>query len=139
MEDSLSPVEVLENYRSAMFEREAIERQIERIHLEGGPTELHGIGNGGRGTNDPTAAAVQRWDGLEERLTAQVVTLIGLAERFWQIVDGLETGKERTIIVEYYANGKSDQQIADMLEKDRRTAFRVRHAILERLMEDSKT
>lgn len=129
--ETISKTEVLEYYRAAMFEKAAIERQIERLHVGGEPSGLRGAGLGHSiSTNEKIAAAIQQWDGLEERLYRQIEECMRLAKDFWEIVNSIENGWERGIIIEYYANGLSDEKIADQMQSDRRHIWRVRHQIL---------
>lgn len=125
---------ILESYRSAMFERAAIEKQMELLHIGGEPGGLHGLSydREGRGTNEPVLAAVQALEGLEERLVRQVKEIDALAKSFWGLVMSVPDGRDRSVLISYYANGESDAIIAVTLGMNSLSAFRLRHKILEK-------
>ncbi len=126
--------EILENYRAAMIEKAAIEKQLAMLRIGGEPAGLRGLSydRESRCTNEPVMAAVQALEGIEEKLMRQRDAIVLMADAFWKLVDEIGDRRERTLIVSYYANGESDRVIASAMGMDSYSVFRLRHRILEK-------
>lgn len=87
-----------------------------------------------RGGNDPTAAAIARVDGLEEWYLRDHAELVMLVEQVEDIIGGLETW-EKVIIRAYYIDGKTDSEVASLIQCSRNRACEIRNGIIDQTLE----
>ena len=133
----MTPRETLDLCRSLAIETAAIARLVEmaeqRIPLMPSGCKGIAITDMPRGGNDATAAAIARVDGLEQwylRDHAELVMLVGQVEK---LIGGLETW-ERVLIRMYYIDGKTDTEVATVMQYNfRQTAQNKRAEIVDRL------
>lgn len=117
----MTGIEILRAYAAALRERNAIELQIERLRIPCRPSGLTGVtyDKVGRNTNDPTAAAMQALDGLEDRLRAQMIELAAIAERGEAVLQTVPSLTDRTILRCAHVLDMSDEDIADDMHRSR--------------------
>ena len=132
--------EVLIRYRYLQSEVESIERTLDRIGTIGGPRPVRSPQLTGmpRGTNDPEAAIIQRsdYDDIMQALLDKTTELRGLMMRFELILDRVKDDRERIILRDYYANGMTDEWIAEHSFKpslSQTTVNDIRNSALEKL------
>lgn len=126
----MSGLEALRAYAAALREKCAIEQQIDRLHIPMRPAGLHGMEYGKtRGTNDPTAAALQLLDGLCQRLQEQTAQLAAIAERGEAVLQTIPNLTDRTIMRSYYVLGMADEAIAEDMNRSRSWVQQRRHEI----------
>ncbi len=131
----LSNIEVLQRYRWLMEEAWTIMRQAERLLSIGAPLGVANQALTGmpRGTNDPTASAVQRYDKYIEQLHDKADELVVLCNRFEEVLSLLDDDRQRDICRKYYAVGMTEEQIAEKLHMDQSTVNRARNEALAKL------
>lgn len=121
----MSALTDLKDYAATMAEIRAIEEQMDSIMPTGAPSGLRAIGTG-RGTNDKTAAALQRIEGMEALLKQKREGLLLCAERGERAIELFDDPKARVIMRGYYMLGMSDAKIAEMLYRSRSDVQRIR-------------
>lgn len=123
--------EILENYRLIVIEIETLEKQSDFLNqFIGGPRPLRSVQLTGmpRGTNDPTAAMIQRADYDDALLSIENKTkeLQNLLAEFEQIMDCIPDKEDSIIVRNYYALGWTDKEIGDRLGYDKSTIWKRR-------------
>lgn len=121
----MSALTDLQAYATVCREIKAIEGQLERLLPTGEPSGIRAIG-GHRGTNDPTAAAMQRADGIEGVLRAKREGLYQQAKRGERALELLADPRERYVMRSYYMLGMSDARIAEGMYRSRSDVQRIR-------------
>lgn len=114
--------EFLNEYLALTIEVTSLDRHCKLLGFIGGPQPIRGVKLDGmpRGTNDPTAAMIQRDDYEKyekelERLEEKRDLLRDMLSEFEHIMDGIQYSRDRTIIRSYYALGDTDEQIGNIL------------------------
>lgn len=125
----------LKTYRSAKQELAVVERQLALSGTTGQPAGMIGVKEAGmsRGTNNATAAAIQRMDGLVEQADAIRRRLAEMDLRFSALMAAAWGYRERCILRQYYQLGQTDAQVAECLGVSVRHANRLRSDLLRRL------
>ena len=124
----MSALADIKEYGMALHEKRAIEHQLENLGITGAPSGLHGMGQGLPGTNDRTAAAMQRMDGLEAMLAEKLEALKLKVIRGERALEMIGYAKARVIMRSYYVLGMSDGRIAEEMQISRTTVQRIRQA-----------
>ena len=127
----------LSEYREVRRQLRVLKEQLDRFGITGCPAGAGScrLDGTGRGTNHRTAAALQQWDGLEEQYQRVQQMLEGMEPRFQQLLENAWGLRERTILRQYYAQGQTDEQIAECLGISGRHVSRLRHQMIERMDE----
>lgn len=123
--------EILERYRWLLQEAETINRQADRVMNIGVPAGMASTWpavqttKGGKsffvphGTNDPQAAASQKFDGYIQALREKAAEILKITDRFEKVIDMLHDDRDRVICRKYYGLGLTDEKIAEELNMDR--------------------
>ena len=121
--------DVLNSCRNASREITAIQRQIDMIHIPGGPSGSKGIiiTDMPHGTNDPTAAALQAVEKYETLLTEAKQRNAAILAEFEMMMKTVGDCMARIILRNYYGVGKTDQEISDEMDRARETITRRRN------------
>lgn len=124
--------ELLGAYREAVIELEELRRQLKRVGTDGRPAGARSLQPDMiRGTNDPSAAAMQLADGLEELLQRREAELAGLSAQVDALLRGIRDFRTYLIIYHYYVLGRTDEQVAHTLSVSRVRALQLRQRYLE--------
>ena len=124
--------ELLGAYREAVIELEELRRQLKRVGSDGRPAGARSLQPDMiRGTNDPSAAAMQLADGLEELLHRREAELAGLNAQVDALLRGIRDFRTYLIIYHYYVLGRTDEQVAHTLSVSRVRALQLRQRYLE--------
>lgn len=118
--------ELLAEWRYAVQEIAAIERQMSKISLSGPSSKGVILTDMPRGTNDPMSAACQALDHYEtllDEVKQKNAAILEESERMLKSVDDILA---RVILRHYYGDDKTDEQISIILEKARETITRRR-------------
>lgn len=131
----MTTLDILTAYRATVQEIAAIDRQLQLCALPNGPAPLENqrYGGIGRNTNEPTAAALQTIDGLEEMLLARRAYLLTIAAAFEGVVQNIADPETAVIIRRYYGLGETDAQVAEAVEKSAMTVYRIRRRFISAL------
>lgn len=131
----MTDVEFLKAYRNARQELSVIERQLALSGTSGRPLGIISRSSDGmpRGTNDATAAAIQRMDGLAQLAESMRSRLLEMDVRFGVLAEAAWGFRERCILQQYYQLGQTDAQVAECLGVSVRHANRLRSCLLRRL------
>lgn len=87
------------------------------------------------GTNDPTAAAIQLYDGLLAQRDELARQLSQLMERAWHILHAVRDARLLAILSNYYLQGQTDQEIARAQHLTRVYITQLRRAALAALQD----
>ncbi len=131
----MTSLEILTAYRATVQEIDAVNQQLKKCALPCGPNALRNQLYDGvaPGTNDPTAAAMQRMDGLEELLMRRRQYLLEIAAGFESIIQSIDHPETAVIIRRYYGLGESDAQVAEAMGKSAKWIMRLRHRFINTL------
>lgn len=125
----------LKTYRATRQELAVLERQLALSGTTGTPMGIIGRRNDGmpRGTNDATAAAIQRMDGLMQQAETIRRSLTEMDTRFNTLTATAWGYRERCILRQYYQLCQTDAQVAECLGVSVRHANRLRSGLIHRL------
>ena len=131
----MTRTDVLLRYRWLTEEASAISRQADRLIRIGAPAGISNQAITGmpRGTNDPTAAGIQAFDGYVLTLRARVVEIAEICHEFESIITGIKDDRARTVCRLYYGNGLTDDQIARKYHLERSTVTKIRNDAIDSL------
>lgn len=104
--------------------------QLEQTGSDGAPEEVRSLRLRGvsSATNVPTAAAMQLWEGMEQRCQITRAWLEDNAAQAAAIVARIQHPKSCFILGRYYLQGFTDQDIASELSLSREHVNRLRHS-----------
>ena len=121
--------------RAAVLELRQLEDQLQRCLPTGKPSGVKAQQYDAPppGTNDPTAAALQLYEGLvaQRKDLALQVSLIGATA--WRIISTQKNVRAMAILNGYYLLGQTDQEIARQQNLSREHVCRLRHEALDAL------
>lgn len=135
---------ILEDRRYAEFEIDAIRRQIDKEFVSpvrvgsGLPAREKVPGKDEwivrpRGTNNAIGAALQHVDGYTEALERVIFERRGLMQLAEDVLMHVKDTIDRTILRYYYCQAMSDDEIAPLLNYDRRSICRRRNESMDAL------
>ena len=106
--------ELLTAYREATIELEELRRQLKRIGNDGRPAGVRAMRTDqiARGTNDPTAAAIQLADGLEALLRRKETEQQKLLDEVHKLLNSIKDFRTYMVIHHYYVLARTDEEIA---------------------------
>lgn len=121
-------VRILEQYRYMVAERDAIERQINRLKIPDGPAGITSSPMGEKmpSTNEKVIAAIQHLEGMEEMLLKKLAAIAEMASGFEGVLERFESAKTRSVLRYYYGLGWTDDRIGAKLSMSRRTVYNIR-------------
>ena len=117
-----------------MYEIKSLEKQREAIWIPMGPSDRSAslVTVAGK-DNDPTATALMNYDYYDELLRLKVEDLKKKLMFLEDILSMLAGEKERTVLRYYFAQGKKDAEIAEVLDVDEKTVANRRRNGVKRL------
>lgn len=132
----MSAVEILMEYRWILMEAVALKEQADRVVMIGTPRGVVGQALTGMpgGTNDAIAASIQKSDAYVEQLMFKRTRLLEICDQFEETLDKLPENRDRVICRMYYANGKTDEQIAEEIHMETSSVNKIRNAAIKALM-----
>lgn len=130
--------EILVRCRNAALELRELEKQMQRVLPTGRPKGIstQQYRADPNGTNNPTAAELQLYDGLHAQHAQKIGEWEAIAEEARRIIaEAASFGKIRDIVIltDYYILGRSDQEIADGQGITREHACRERKRAFEKI------
>jgi len=124
--------ELLNAYRAAVIELEELRRQLQRVGTDGRPSGIRSMhADATRGTNDPTAAAMQLADGLEGMLHRKEDALAQLTAQVDALLRSIRDFRTYMVIYHYYVLGHTDEQVAHAISVSRVRALQLRQRYLD--------
>lgn len=132
---SIDTYTLLRQYRSLKQEQQAVAEMIKHLRVPNGPGIVHANSTNGipRGTNDKTAAVMQVWNGLEERMMRIDTCIQRVACQCEDAIQGLDDPLDRAIARRYFLIGQTQEEVADVISKDASTVRRRLHRIKNKL------
>lgn len=129
----------LKTYRDMTQELAVLDRQLALCGTTGRPASAASFyyDDIRRSTNDPTAAAIQQQEGIEQARNAKQAELDAMQPRFDSLMKRARNFKERAILWQYYRLCYTDAQIAECLDVSTRHANRLRKELLTYLDDPS--
>lgn len=79
------------------------------------------------GTNDPTAAAIQLYEGLMAQRESLAQDVARISKTAWRIISTQKDVRTLAILSGYYMLGQTDQEIAQVQGLSREHVNRLRH------------
>lgn len=125
--------ELLNTYRSKVIELEELRHQLNRVGTDGRPSGCRNVQTDrvAAGTNDPTAAAMQLADGLEEMLQRKEKEKQALDKLVDELLRGIRDFRTYIVIQQYYVLAWTDEQVARALAVSRARVSQLRRQYLE--------
>lgn len=125
--------ELLNTYRSKVIELEELRHQLNRVGTDGRPSGCRNVQTDrvATGTNDPTAAAMQLADGLEEMLQRKEKEKQALDKLVDELLRGIRDFRTYIVIQQYYVLAWTDEQVARALAVSRARVSQLRRQYLE--------
>lgn len=125
--------ELLNTYRSKVIELEELRHQLNRVGTDGRPCGCRNVQTDrvAAGTNDPTAAAMQLADGLEEMLQRKEKEKQALDKLVDELLRGIRDFRTYIVIQQYYVLAWTDEQVARALAVSRARVSQLRRQYLE--------
>ena len=127
--------EILTSCRDAVLELRKLDAQLTRCLPTGQPTGVKAqqYNADPPGTNDPTAAAIQLYEGLMSQRDELALQVSRISKTAWNILRDVKNVRSLVILNNYYLLGMTDQEIAQAQELTRVYITQLRHAALESL------
>ena len=127
--------EILNKCRTAVLELQQIGLQLARILPTGQPSGVKAqqYTPSSPGTNNPTAAAIQLYEGLKAQEEEKAAEVARLTKKVWPIIMAAHTPRAMVILNNYYILGMGDQEIARQQRLSREHICRERHEALKNL------
>ena len=124
--------ELLNSYRTSVIELEELRRQLKQVGTDGRPTGVRSMQMDSiRGTNDPSAAAMQLADGLEEMLTRKEEELAELSTQVDALLRSIRDFRTYMVVQHYYVLARTDEQVARAMSISRGRVNQLRLEYLE--------
>ena len=127
--------EILTSCREAVLELRKLDTQLARCLPTGQPTGVQAqqYNADPPGTNDPTAAAIQLYEGLMSQRDELALQVSRISKTAWNILRTIKEPRSLVILNNYYLLGMTDHDIALAQELARETVCRLRHEALAAL------
>lgn len=123
--------EMLQAYRTAVLDLQELAIQLDRVGNTGRPRGPQGVRlDATRGTNDPSAAALQAADGIEELIERKRTELADLAGPVGQLMFRIGNPRTFMVIQNYYLRGETDANIAREMRMSRCRVNQIRNDFL---------
>lgn len=131
----LTAKEILTSCRAAVLELHKLDDQLARCLPTGRPSGVKAQQYDALppGTNEPTAAAIQLYEGLKAQEQEKAAEVARLTKKVWPIIMAAHTPRAMVILNNYYILGMSDQEIARQQRLSREHICRERHEALKNL------
>jgi len=127
--------EILTSCRDAVLELRKLDAQLARCLPTGQPSGVNAqqYDADPPGTNDPTAAAIQLYEGLMAQRDELAIQVSRISKIAWNILRTVTNPRSLVILNNYYLLGLTDQEIAQAQELSRDHVCRLRHKALAAL------
>lgn len=127
--------EILTSCRDAVLELRKLDDQLSRCLPTGKPSGVKAqqYDAAPPGTNDPTAAAIQLYDGLMAQRAALAQDVARINKTAWRIISAQKDVRTLAILSGYYMLGQTDQEIAQVQGLSREHVNRLRHEAVDAL------
>lgn len=125
--------ELLSAYRSGVIELEELRRQLSRVGTDGRPNGCRTMQTDriARGTNDPSAAAMQLADGLETILQRKETEQQALLDEVNKLLGSIRDFRTYMVIHHYYVLARTDEEVARAMAVSRVRITQIRCEYLE--------
>lgn len=125
--------ELLTTYRAKVLELEELRYQIERTGTDGHPGGCRGMQTDSisRGTNVPSAAALQLAEGLEALAVRKEEELRQLGVSVEKLLKEISDIRTYLVVQHYYVCGRTDEQIARIMSISRTRANQIRQLYMK--------
>lgn len=125
--------ELLTTYRARVLELEELRYQIERTGTDGRPGGCRSMQTDSisRGTNVPSAAALQLAEGLEALAVRKEDELRQLAVPVETLLRDITDIRTYLVVQHYYVCGRTDEQIARIMSISRTRANQIRQLYMK--------
>ena len=127
--------EILTSCRDAVLELRKLDDQLARCLPTGQPSAVKAqqYDADPPGTNDPTAAAIQLYEGLMAQREALAQDVARISKTAWRIISTQKDVRTLAILSGYYMLGQTDQEIAHVQGLSREHVNRLRHEAVDAL------
>ena len=127
--------DILESCRAAVLELRDLEEQLTRCLPTGAPSSVKAQQYDAPppGTNDPTAAALQLYEGLMAQRDALALQVSRHSKAAWNCIKAARQPRDMVILSNYYLLGMTDAEIAHAQDLARETICRLRRSALAAL------
>lgn len=124
--------ELLTAYRNGVIELEELRRELSRVGTDGRPSGVRSMQTDriACGTNDPSAAATQLADGLEEMLHRREAEQQTLAKEVDKLLNGIRDFRTYMVIHHYYVLARTDEQVARTMSMSKSRINQIRSSFL---------
>ena len=127
--------EILNSCRDAVLELKKLDTQLARCLPTGQPAgvKVQQYDADPPGTNDPTAAAIQLYEGLMQRRDSLAQSIASISKAAWSIINTQKDARILAILNGYYLLGQTDQEIAHIQGLTRVYITQMRNAAIKTL------
>lgn len=127
--------DILYSCRAAVLELRVLEEQLALCLPTGTPSGVKAqqYDEPLPGTNDPTAAALQLYDGLMAKRDALALQVSRHSKAAWNCIKTARQSRDMVILSNYYLLGMTDAEIAHTQFLTRETVCRLRRSALAAL------
>lgn len=124
--------EILTSCRDAVLELRKLDDQLARCLPTGQPSGVKAqqYDADPPGTNDPTSAAIQLYEGLMAKRDELALQVSRISKTAWNILRTVRDARLLAILSSYYLLGMTDHDIALVQEMSRERICRLRHEAL---------
>lgn len=125
--------DLLQSCREAVLELRKLDDQLARALPTGQPSTVKAQQYDAHppGTNDPTAAAIQLYEGLMAQRDDLALQVSLISKTAWRIINTQKDVRTLAILNGYYLLGQTDQEIALIQGLSRERINQLRHAACE--------
>ena len=127
--------DILDRCRASVLELRVLEEHLARCLPTGTPSGVKAQQYDAhpRGTNDPTAAALQLYDGLMAQRDALALQVSRHSKDAWNCIKAARQSRDMIILSNYYLLGMTDAEIGHAQNLARETICRLRRSALAAL------
>ena len=127
--------EILISCRAAVMEIRKLDNQLARCLPTGQPPgiKVQQYDAAPPGTNEPTAAAIQLYEGLMTQRNELDLQFSWISKIAWDILRTVRDARLLAILNSYYLLGMTDQEIAQVQGLTRVYINQLRHAAVDKL------
>ena len=124
--------EILQTCRDAVLDLRKLDDQLSRCLPTGQPSGVRAQQYDATppGTNDPTAAAIQLYEGLMAQRDELALQVSRISKTAWNTLRTIKNARSLVILNSYYLLGMTDQEIAHLQYLTREHICRLRHEAL---------
>ena len=127
--------EILTTCRAAVLELHKLDDQLARCLPTGRPSGVKAQQYDAAlpGTNDPTSAAIQLYEGLMAQREEQLLRVSRITKTAWNVIRAVQDPRALVILNHYYLLGMTDHEISNRQELSRSLVCEIRHRAFEQL------